>query len=90
MDALASQTPTDISWEAVSERVTLEVERTSGELVPGREASEVERVAQARPSSFPATSSSPLQAIKEELRQVDARLKHGSKMRTLTYSRVLQ
>ena len=72
VDALASQNPADILWEAVSERVTLEVERTSGALVPGRVATEVERAMQARPNSWPATSGSPMQAMKETLHQLEA------------------
>ena len=56
MTALAPQVPTDISWEAVSERVASETERTSEEWVAGRVASEVQRVTQTRSNGSPAIS----------------------------------
>ena len=36
VEVLTSQAPTNISWEAVSEKMTSEVERTSGEWVTGK------------------------------------------------------
>ena len=48
--------------------MTLKVERASGEVVPGRVATEVQRATQARPDL------QSTQATKEELRQMEAKL----------------
>ena len=48
MEGLASQTPTDFSREAVSERVTSDLERTSGEWITEKVASELERIMHTR------------------------------------------
>ena len=73
MDAVASQAQTDVSWEAVSERVTSEIERTSEEWVTGRVASEVGRVTQTRSNASPATSIDQARVTQEELSRVEAK-----------------
>ena len=79
VDVLASQAPTDMSWEAVSEKVTSEVERASAEWVTGRVASEVERVMQTRSNASPAPSSDHIQSVQEELSRLDAKTAFSSK-----------
>ena len=57
-----------------SERATSEVERTSGELVTQRIASEVDRVIRNRAVTTPAMSIDPTRVTQDELNQVETRL----------------
>ena len=72
VNVMTAQAPTDISWEAVSERAASEVEKTFEEWVNERVATEVEK-GHADQNASPALSSDPAQVTQDELQQVEAR-----------------
>ena len=65
--------PTDVSWEAVSDRVASEITRAS-ETLNERMVTELERAIQTLPNSSPATSSEQSRVVQEDIRRLDSRV----------------